>query len=457
MRNNTIQLADIPLPATDVLERQVIADAISNPDLIGEVSLIINEDSFSDENRKYLWRTLIWMYSSRKPIDMVSVFQLCGKIYIDEIQSRQLEVATATTFLSHAQLLHIAETKRRAYFAALTIVQQSASPQTSEDEIFGAADKLSRVIQGERQTSAEAPLDAVLSTVADETEKEQQEAMEGRSVKVSTSIPALDFLLFGGFGRGQLIVLAARPSVGKTALMLQFAKTAAKSGRPAVIFSLEMTKEELGKRLLFSTGLVSPKDIAGKNVDWNRFENARSEVNSLPIYINDESRMLEAILSRITSSVNQGKCGIAFIDYLSLIPLDKSSKASTAQQIGYITHELKNLAKRTRIPIVILVQLNRDFAKEGDSSAPQLYHLKDSGDIEQDADVVLMLANSGDNLDLWVRKNRNFKKNLKITLRPNETYSHFTESAPDWGEKEGYYTPSLIERFDSDKAEPEDF
>ena len=433
MRTNTIRLADIPLPSTETLERQIIADAISNSESIGEVSLMVTDDSFTSDSRKALWRTIIGMYNAGEHIDMVSVWQKTGQAYIDEIQTKDVVPSLATGFFQHAHLLHVEETKRRAYYAALSIVQQSVIANTSEDDIMAEAESLPKKIYGGRQLNAETPLSSVLESVAEETEAMQEEAMQGRSAKVSSSLPSLDYLLYGGFGRGQLIVLAARPSVGKTALMLQFAKHAAEQGAPATIFSLEMTKPELAKRLLFSTGFVSQVQLAGKNVDWKGFEMARSRINSLPIFINDESRTLESISSRITYSVNQGRCKIAFIDYLSLIPLDRGSKATVAQQIGFVTHELKSIAKRLGIPIVILVQLNRDFAKEGDSSAPQLYHLKDSGDIEQDADVVLMLASSGDNLDLWVRKNRNFKKDVKLVLHPDNSYTSFMEVAsPDW-------------------------
>lgn len=432
MKNSTIQLADIPLPDSAAMERQVIADAINNPDLLGEVSLAISEDSFSDENRKYLWKTIMWLFSNRKPIDMVSMYQICGKIFTDEIQSQVLEASTGTTFLSHVQLLHEAETRRKAYFASLTILQQSTMPQTSEDELFAAADELSRKIRGERNANAETRLDGVLSNLADETEREQQEAMQGRSVRVQTSIPSLDNLLYGGFGRGQLIVLAARPSVGKTALMLQFALNAARNQVPATIFSLEMTKSDLAKRLLFATEQVRQDDLIGKDVNWERFEAARRIINSIPLYINDEARSLSVIESRITSAVNQGRCGIAFIDYLGLMRFEQGGKNTLAQQIGFATNELKALAKRMNIPIVLLAQLNRDFAKEGDNSAPQLYHLRDSGSIEQDADVVLMLANSGGNLDIWVRKNRNNKRDIKISLRPNDNYTNFHEIAGNW-------------------------
>ena len=428
MKSNTTQLSDIPLPGTEALERQVIADAVCNPEELGEVSLIITEDSFTDDSRKFLWKTIVGMYNAREHIDIVSVWQKTGQAYLDEIQTKNYEGSTISGFFSHARLLHVAETKRRAYFAALTIVQQSALIQTSEDDIFTAAEELSRVIQGERQVKSETPLSSVLEMVAEETEAMQEDAMKGKAIKVPTGIPTLDYLFYGGFGSGQLIILAARPSVGKTALALQFAKTAAEHSIPVTIFSLEMTKEELGKRLIFSTGIVSQNQIAGKDVDWNGFEMARGKISKLPIYINDEVRSLSGISSRMTNAVNQGKCRLGIIDYLGLMRFEQNSKIPLSQQIGFVTSELKILAKRLKIPIVVLVQLNRDMAKE--SSAPQLYHLRDSGSIEQDADIVMMLAQNGNgNIDLWVRKNRNYKKDVKIELHPSDTYTCFNEIA----------------------------
>ena len=114
------------------------------------------------------------------------------------------------------------------------------------------------------------------------------------------------------------------------------------------------------------------------------------------------------------------------------------------------------MAKRLGIPIVVLVQINRDFAKEGDNHAPQLYHLKDSGNIEQDADIVLMLAQSGDYLDMWIRKNRNFKKDLRLQLRPNESYTRFAELKPEWLDDPS--APSIADipqdNYNFDKDEP---
>lgn len=451
---DTITLSDIPLPSSEVIERQVLADAIGNADMLGEVVSMISADSFTSKERKYLWELIVWMYNNGQTIDMPSIFAQAGKIYTNE-ELTSLIPATATTFLQHVALLRGAETRRRAYYGALTILQQSTSPTTAEDDIFAAADALSGQIKGERHIGTETPLNAVIEAVASEIERDQGEAMQGKSVRIRTSIPALDYMLYGGFGRGQLIVLAARPSVGKTSIMLQFAKTAATEGFPASVYTLEMTKEELGRKLLFSTGKVRQSDIVGRDVAWDKYNEAVREIGDIPLYIDDGPRTLDAIASHITTANNQGRCKIAFIDYLGLMRMDPNSRTTLAQQIGFITSELKNLAKRLKIPIVLLVQLNRDFAKEGESSAPQLIHLRDSGNIEQDADIVLMLAREGDKLALWVRKNRNGAKDIKIPLQPDPVYSSFTQTEwPDKLERPTTYTIRTAEDFDNDEDAP---
>ena len=453
MRNEReISLTDIPLPGTELLERQIIADAVDNPDTIGEAASIIFPDYFSSEERKMIWGTIVDMYNARETIDMASVWQRTGRAYIDEIQSKGVFSSTRTGFLDHARLLRVANTKKRAYYAAITIAQQSASVGTSEDDIFAAADSLSQKIKADGNGVGERALVDVLADVAGETEAEQIEARQGRSVRIPTGLPSLDRFLWGGWGKGQLIILAARPSVGKTAVMLQFAKAAARSGRPTLVFTLEMTKQELGRRLLFSTDLVAQEDMMGKDVNWDKIRMAETQICNLPLYINDEARTLQAILSRITVAVNQVRCKIAMIDYLGLMRFDANSRLTLAQQIGFATTELKDAAKRLGIPIVLLVQLNRESVKDG--RPPELHDLRDSGSIEQDADVVLMLSQrydagmskeNGDTpyLDVWVRKNRNYKKDIKIVTVPNESYTKFIEQTglSDYKPPEERYDP----------------
>jgi replicative DNA helicase len=374
------------------------------------------------------------MFNNAQAIDLPSVVTRTGKFYIDEVLSRNIESATPFTALQHAQQLRASAVRRRAYHSAVRLIQSATKPDTGELDVFEAAQQLTMDIQGERPIVAEATMDVVMDAVDAEVKENRENSASGKRTRIPTGFYTLDGLTYQGWGPGQLIILAARPSIGKTAIMLQMAKAAARSNFPATIFSLEMTKEELGKRLLFSTGRIRPFEVATGNVDGQQYAPASQEIRNLPIYINDESRTLAGLLSRITVSVMQGRCKIAFIDYLGLITIDESGRSPLYQQIAKATRELKLIAKRQKIPIVLLCQLNREAAKEDRS--PQLYDLRDSGSIEQDADVVLMLEQEKrvtedqqerPNINIWVRKNRQFQKDIKITVKPNDSYSSFKE------------------------------
>lgn len=433
MSKYELSLADIPFPDTDIIERQFLADCVSNPESMPEFTSIVDESMFTNEARTYIWKTIVWMFNTGQVIDLATVGTRTGKFYVEEVLMKNFTPSTPYTSIQHAVQLRAATVRRRAYYSAVHLLQSVTKPDAGELDVLEAAQKLTLDVQGEKTIIAEADMKAVLKQVDDEIKENKKNTDAGKRTRVTTGFKQLDFLTYGGWGPGQLIILAARPSVGKTALMLHFAKSAAKSGSPVTIFSLEMTKEELGKRLLFSTGRVSQKQVATGYIDENGYKPATDELKDLPIYINDESRTLAGILSRIMVSVQKGRCKMALIDYLGLMTIDETNRQQIRDQLARATRELKNIAKRQKIPIILLCQLNRDSAKE--NRAPELYDLKDSGAIEQDADIVMMLdtkkRTDGDtrrpDIDIWVKKNRQFLRDVKVTVTPNESYSAFTE------------------------------
>lgn len=453
MSKKELSLAEFPIPDTSTIERQFLADCVGNPESMPDFTGIVDESMFTDEKRLYIWRVIVWMFNNGQSIDLASVYTRTGGHYRDEILLHSLEPSTPYTAIQHAQQLRAATIRRRAYYGAIKLIQASTRPDTGELDVFASANEIMMEIQGESTVVSEATMDAVMDAVDEEVKENRENTESGKRTRIPTGFYTLDSITYNGWGPGQLIILAARPSIGKTAIMLQMAKAAAQAGFPTMIFSLEMTNAELGKRLIFSTGRVSPREITTGFVDMeNAYRPATSEIRKLPIFINDESRTLAGILSRITAGVAQGKCKVAFIDYLGLMKIDESGRTPLNQQIAKATHELKNAAKRNKIPIILLCQLNREMVR--DDVAPQLHHLKDSGDIEQDADIVLMLEqekritenqNENPNINIWVRKNRQFKKDLKITVAPNGTYSAFTEPQ--------YTAPTEDENKDDDEEE----
>ena len=423
------EIFDIPFPDTAELEKTLLADAVGFPEAFGDIYPLVHPDFFTTPARLGIWNNLVELYNAGRSIDIPSVGAICGKPFIDEVLPKFGQTGSAYSAMQHAALLRDGAAKRRAYYAAIAFVQNAVSAKSTEQDIMSSVEQFCRDVEGPAPLQSEASLSAIINGIGDDIQKMAASKARGECIKIPTGFRQLDWWTYQGFSGGQLIVIAARPSVGKTAVMLHMAKTAARYGNPAYICSLEMTGSELGQRLLVSTGKIAQKDIASANVEWQDFEDANGELSSLPIVINDFSRSLDEIVCRVTQAVKQGHCKICFIDYLGLFQdaISIGGNLKLYQVIARITGTLKALAKRLGIPIVILSQMNRDQARE--KRTPELYDLRDSGSIEQDADIVLMLEPKPEErrLLMWLRKNRNGVKDEALILIPNETYTNFEE------------------------------
>lgn len=422
---------DTPMPDTTDIERMVLADAICAPDTFGETSQFITADFFTSQSRRRVWDTLTQRYNAGLEISNTAMATASGKDYIEEVMPKAAEAGMRAVIPEHAIALRDGAAKRRAYAAAASFLAQAVAPQSSEQDILAYCEQFKQAVEGPSPICAELTLAEVLKDVRDEAKRVQQAAMTGKTIRVTTGFKYMDAALNGGFKAGQLVILAARPSVGKTALMLQLARAAARGGNAAQIFSIEMPAEELGERMLFSTGEVRPYAYHHGEVEWRAYDRGEQTLLPLEIYINDFTNSLDGIVARMTQAVKKGRCKIVFIDYLGLMADALNfGNAKLYQVIGRITGTLKAVSKRLQVPIILLCQLNRDQAREG--RAPELYDLRDSGSIEQDADVVLMLENDIEHgrLKAHLRKNRSGKKEITFVMIPNDTFSAFTEDNP---------------------------
>lgn len=437
-KNNTI--IDIPrMPDTIEAERLVLADAIAAPDMLGDVINFIHPDFFTAPSRARIWDTLLQRYNAGQDITDNTMLTICGDDYVQEIMPVAADAGLRSLVLEHVAMLRDGAAKRRAYAAAYSFLGQAVAPSSTEQDILTALEGFTRNIEGPAPIMREPLLAEVLKDVREEAVRTEAAAKAGKTIRVTTGYETIDMLLNGGMKAGQLVVLAARPSVGKTALMLQMAKSAAAAGNPAIIYTLEMPAQELGERLMYSTGEVRPYQYNHGEIEWQAYDRGEQTLLPLPIYINSFSRSLDEIVSRTTQAVKQGRCKVIFIDYLGLMQDALNfGNAKLYQVIARITGTLKAVAKRLEIPIVLLCQLNREQAREG--RAPELFDLRDSGSIEQDADIVLMLDNKdpkeyypnpGEHpLYVFLRKNRNGKKEFCFVLVPNDTFSSFREDKP---------------------------
>lgn len=417
---------------TFAAENALLGAIVANPHLLSEVRRIVTASAFSDTANINLWTLLCNMDDAGEEISLESVYPKTNAKHFTQNITPALFSRTLTEMLAAANNLTAAAAKRRTYFTAIDLLQKTAGEATP-GEIIATLGELTRDLQQQVPGSSTKAIADVITEFGEVLEKRQKDVKAGRALRVPTSFPQLDWLTYGGFCTGNLVILAARPSVGKTAIMLQMARAAASSNIPALIFSLEMTNTELAQRMAVSTGYMNSYDIARGAIDWTMFEKATGKFADAPLWLNDNTFTLDDICTEIHRASRAGKCGIAYIDYLGLISFTDGGK-SLYQQVTDATKRLKRLAKECDIPVVLLCQLNRDMSKEG--RAPQLHDLRDSGSIEQDADIVLMLQRDltltapdqpNRRAQMFVRKNRQGRVGDCITLEADTTFTNFTE------------------------------
>ena len=424
-------LADIRPKDTSDIEWQVLHDIMNDNDLLPEVITTIRPDYFTNEARKRMWETTVEEFNNGSSLAGYVAFSQLPKesaieynAFVERIAGRAvLATSSRDQALTHIAVLRDAAARLRAYYAGLSLLQLSSGNAT-ESEIYSSAVAATQGIE-DKSVKEEYGIDEIFNEIAEEVQERRRMYEAGKRVSVATGFPNLDNVIDGGFKRGNLVIVAARPSIGKTALAIQMMRTAATDGNKCVFFSIEMTRDEIGNRMLYSTERVSSFQIWTGKMDWEEFESAVGEMNRLPILVNDSARNLSELVTRMTVLTRQNKCDIAFVDYLGLInPSDK--RIPLYQQIAEVTGTMKVTAKKLGIPIVLLCQLNRDAAKE--DFDPDLYNLRDSGSIEQDADIVLMLRRNGEDLNILIRKNRHGDSNLRITLKTNETRTNYWDA-----------------------------
>lgn len=433
---------DFELPETVDLERQLLADLVVNPDVMGEVYPTIHRDFFTSDFRRGIWDTIADHYNRGNAFDLATLHALIGRPFVEEVLPKTGSAGGVLDTISHAALLRNGATRRRAYIAATAYLQKTTSPGADEAEILAGLETLVSQVEGPAPLNLEKSISDVVQEVNVTAKGIERAIKEGRRLRISTGFNYMDTVLNGGYRPGQLVVLAARPGVGKTSMMLHFAKSAARDGFPVYICSLEMTDEELGEKLVYSTGKVRPYEVTSGRVDWDKFQEAREEIEKLPIQVNTFSRTLDEIVGRITQAVKRGRCRFAMVDYLGLIRDGIQIGRDSSQNLALekITTTLKAVAKRLGITIMLLAQLNRENVRE--KHAPELFNLRGSGSIEQDADIVFMLEYSKKRkcIIAWLRKSRNGKHkdengdDFGFPIYPNESYSAFEEGAPTLGE-----------------------
>jgi len=392
MNQNTI-------PQAVKLEQSVIGTLIMEPDRLTEVVGILSPESFCDDRNSFIYKTLIEMFDQNTPVDLYNVGKRCdgsslfggrtGTLYASECTCK---VGSGVNLLFQAQIIQQRYIARLLMYAGSKISTLAGDDTKDVADVLDESNKLIDKINAlSCGSSAGQSLRDSLTESLKLAEQRQAAYWGGLPTGIPTGISDLNRLT-GGWRGSQLIILAARPAMGKTALMLHFAKSAALNGTPVCIFSLEMSHVSLSDRLLLSECEVEVNrfrngDLSGD--DWRQLNEASAQLEKLPIHVDDNAVVsMRYIKTRCHILKKQGKCGLIMIDYLQLADTStKERNRNREQEIAQASRQAKIIAKELDVPVVLLSQLSRECEKRADKQ-PQLSDLRESGAIEQDADVV---------------------------------------------------------------------
>jgi len=395
------------LPPQDFeAEQCVIGSLLLYNEAVFEVIDLIDETCFYGEVHKSIFLAIKSLSEKNEPIDIVTLSNelkkqnkleiIGGDTYLAELYN---SVPTATNALYYAKIVKEKYQERNLLNTCREIVNDIYNSGLDTEELLNSAE--SKVFQV-TSDKVKLPYLHVKEAIKNTFDKLEEIYKSGLAHSgVNTGYLDLDKLL-GGFKPGQFIVIAARPGVGKTALAMNFARNAAlRVGKTVVVFSLEMTKEEVTGRLLCSEARVDVSKLNSnelKDEDWGRLSRAAAEISETDIFIDDKSGItpgeIRAKCRRIQSMLNSQKKNLdmVIIDYLQLMRMGSgiNKNANREQIVSEISRTLKEIAKELSVPVIALSQLNRESEKRQDKR-PMISDLRESGSIEQDADCIMFI------------------------------------------------------------------
>ncbi|MEI8249060.1 MAG: replicative DNA helicase [Candidatus Taylorbacteria bacterium] len=447
---------DLKIPPQSLeAEKALLGSVMIRSEVMHDIVDHIGEHSFYSNQHKLVWSTLMDLHSKGTPIDLLSVSsrlkekghleQAGGMTYLTEL----INVVPSSTNANHyAEIVEKKHLLRELLRAAEKITGLGYDEETDIHEILESAEKSLYAVTNKTGSHKFVALKDTLDEAWERLDRLHKNKGELRGVP--SGFPEIDNKL-AGFQKSDLIILAARPSMGKTSLALDIArKTAIKNKIPVAIFSLEMSSQQLVDRMLAAESQVdSWKLRTGNNLsveqDFKAVGEAISRLSEAPIYIDDQpgNNMLKmrATARRLK---NEKGLGLIIVDYLQLIiPTQTRGTDNLVQQITEISHGLKNLARELEVPVIALSQLSRAVEQRG--GKPRLSDLRDSGSIEQDADVVMFIHREADQdlggrkqeAEILIEKHRNGPTGIAKLFFDGKKTTFISMEKGDFGDFEG--------------------
>ena len=382
------------LPQNQDAEANVLAAMLLSPEVVEEAQVELQPDDFYRPIHKTIYTAMVDMYNSRIPIDSISLIDYLrsinkldavgGEAYILELMGQTLSLVN---WQHHAAIVRRDSMLRELIGATNEINALAYNAPTDTKEVVELAEsKLLKVTAREVKSSYKTLTEFMVEAC-------------GQAAGVPTGFPSLDRMLMG-FREGQLIIIGARPAVGKTSFALNLALNAAAAGYTVGFFSLEMSGKEIAQRLICAYAMISISDFRMGRISpeqWANINEATQTLSKLDILIDDTpGTTVTEIRAKSRRMLHNKEKAIIILDYLQLVspPPGRRSESRTVE-VSEMSRGLKIMAKELKIPLIALSQLSRQVESRT-GKRPQLSDLRESGSIEQDADIVMFLDRSAD-------------------------------------------------------------
>jgi len=419
------------IPYASDAEASVLGAMLMDREAIGLVIETLDEECFYIDSHRKLFKAVLALYEKSVEVDPVTLSEqlkkdgtleeIGGLPFIYEIAG---SVPTSANVSFHAQIVREKSMLRKLIASCTTIIQEAYQPVEDVDKLIDYSEERIFKIQDFRLKRGLEAVGPIIHEVINELD------IRGQSDSPMTGIPSgfrdLDELIVG-FQKSDLIIVAGRPSSGKTAFCLNVALNLALPTRehpeqvPVAVFSLEMSKHQIIQRLLCTVGSVEVKKMRKgelTDLDWHQLNNAANKMFEAPIFIDDTPAIsvleLRAKARRLHKSEN---IGLLIVDYLQLVTTSGRVE-SRQQEVSYISRSLKALAKELDIPVMALSQLSRAVESRTDQR-PRLADLRESGAIEQDADLVMFIYRPELAAGFANQEDRDIENLAKLLLEKN--------------------------------------
>ena len=388
------------VPPHDVeAEQAVLGSMLTDKDAVISAIEVLKEDDFYRTDNRSIYEAIINLYNRAEPIDIITVkaeLESLGKFEqvggLEYLASLPDKVPTTANAMKYIKIVEEKSTLRNLIKTANEIIELGYDPTEDVSDIMeGAEKKIFNIMQNNDKKSYSAIKDILVDSF---TQLEELYNRKQHITGVPSGFTELDYKT-AGFHGSDLVLIAARPAMGKSAFALNIATNAAvRANVPVAIFSLEMSKEQMVNRILCSEAMVDSNKVrTGKleEDDWTKLAGSIGPLSDAEIYIDDTPGIsVMEIRAKCRKLKLEKNIGMVVIDYLQLVQGSNKRNGSREQEISEISRSLKILAKELNVPVIALSQLSRAVEQRPDHR-PMLSDLRESGAIEQDADIVMFL------------------------------------------------------------------